>query len=80
MEELKGHENGVTCLAFANNELFSGSFDYYIICWDLHDIQNRIVERAQMREEDIASRRIEVYHRTLASRKKGKKGKKGKKK
>jgi len=33
-----------------------------------------------MRSEDIASRKIEVYHRTLASRKKGKKGKKGNKK
>jgi WD40 repeat protein len=80
VEELKGHENGVTCLAFANNELFSGSFDYYIIWWDLHDIQCRIRERAQMRLEDIASRKIEVYNRTLASRKKPKKGKKGKKK
>lgn len=78
VEELRGHENGVTCLAFANNELFSGSFDYYIIWWDLNDIRNRIVERAQMRLEDILSRKIEVYNRTLASRKKGKK-KKGKK-
>lgn len=78
VEELHGHENGVTWLAFANNELFSGSFDYYIIWWDLHDIQKRIIERAQMRAEDIASRKIEVYNRTLASR--SKKKKKGKKK
>ena len=25
LEELNGHENGVTCIAFANQELFSGS-------------------------------------------------------
>ena len=79
VEELEGHENGVTWLEFANNDLFSGSFDYYIYCWDLHDIQKRINERASMREADIASRKIEIYHRTLASRKKGKKGKKKKK-
>jgi hypothetical protein len=66
-------------LAFAHNELFSGSFDYYIICWDLNEVKDRIIERQQMREADIASRKIEVYYRTLASRKKGKKGKKKKK-
>jgi F-box/WD-40 domain protein 7 len=37
-EELSGHDNGVTCLAFANQELFSGSFDHYIICWDMAEI------------------------------------------
>jgi WD40 repeat protein len=81
VEELCGHENGVTCLSFANNELFSGSFDHYIICWDLMEIEKRIVEREMMRQEDIRSRKVEVYWRTIEARKgKKKKGKKGKKK
>jgi hypothetical protein len=38
LEELDAHKNGVTCLAFANDELFSGSYDHYIIRWDIKDI------------------------------------------
>ena len=38
LEELTGHHNGVTSLTFANNELFSGSQDHYIICWDVDEI------------------------------------------
>ena len=49
IEELTGHENGVTCLAFANQELFSGSFDHYIICWDMQEIKKRILEKELMR-------------------------------
>jgi WD40 repeat protein len=49
LEELNGHENGVTCLAFANQELFSGSYDHYIICWDMQEIESRITERDLMR-------------------------------
>jgi WD40 repeat protein len=82
LEELNAHENGVTCLAFANYELFSGSYDHYIICWDMKDIETRITERALMREEDIKSRKIEVFWRIIEAKrgkKKGKKGKKGKK-
>ena len=47
-------------MAFAKN-LYTGSFDHYIYCWDLEEIKKRIVERALMREEDIKSRKIEVY-------------------
>jgi len=84
IEELTGHENGVTCLEFANRELFSGSFDHYIICWDLPEIEKRIHERSLMREEDILSRRMEldysIVHGKKRKGKKGAKGKKGKKK
>ena len=83
LEELNAHENGVTCLAFANHELFSGSYDHYIICWDMQEIETRIKERALMREEDIRSRKIEVYERFIEAKrgkkKKGKPAKKGKK-
>lgn len=79
LEELNGHENGVTCLAFANQELFSGSYDHYIICWDMVDIEKRIQERELMRQEDIRSRKIEVFWRIIEA-KRGKKKKKGGKK
>ena len=76
LEELNGHENGVTCIAFANKELFTGSFDHHIICWDMQEIAERIAERELMREEDILSRKIEIYNRTLEAKGKKKKGKK----
>jgi len=79
LEELNAHENGVTCLAFANHELFSGSYDHYIICWDMKEIETRIYERALMRDEDIRSRKIEVFWRIIEA-KRGKKKKKGGKK
>lgn len=78
MDELIYHENGVTCLEFALEDIFSGSYDHYIICWDLKEIEQRIHERELMREEDILSRKIEIYTRTIEGRK-GKKKRKGKK-
>jgi hypothetical protein len=79
LEELSGHENGVTCISFANQELFSGSYDHYIICWDIKEIEERIRERELMKQEDIYSRKIEVFWRVMEARgkKKKKKGKKG---
>lgn len=35
LEELIGHNNGVLSMTFANNQLFSGSYDHYMIVWDL---------------------------------------------
>lgn len=78
MDELVYHENGVTCLEFALEDIFSGSYDHYIICWDLKEIEQRIHERELMREEDILSRKIEIYNRTIEARKGKKKKKKGK--
>lgn len=48
LEILSSHKNGVNCLTFANNELFSGSMDKYIICWDVVEIENRIAEKQLM--------------------------------
>jgi len=81
LEELTGHHNGVTCLTFANNELFSGSQDHYIICWDIDEITQRIKEKQLMLHEDLLSRRLDVFYKlTMKKKKKGKKGKgKGKK-
>ena len=31
LEQLTGHENGVTSIAFAWNDLYTGSFDHHII-------------------------------------------------
>ena len=44
LEELIGHKNGVTCMTFANNQLFTGSYDHYMIQWDLADIELKIQE------------------------------------
>ena len=78
LEELNAHENGVTCLSFANRELFSGSFDHQIICWDMKEIEQRIRERELMRLEDIRSRKIEVFWRIIDAKRGKKKKKKGK--
>ena len=76
LETLIGHENGVTSLAFAYKDLYTGSFDHHIICWDLQELDSRVSEKQMMREADITSRKFEVYNR-LKDAKSGKK-KKGK--
>jgi len=76
MEQLNGHENGVTSIAFAYGDLYTGSFDHHIICWDLKDLEERITEKEEMRQADIDSRKFEVYWR-LMDAKKGKKKKGG---
>ena len=70
-EELNGHTNGVTCFTIANTkEMFSGSYDHYILCWDLDKLCKRIRERNLMYVEDIMSRKYEVYYRALYGKKK----------
>ena len=77
LEDFTGHDDGVTCIAFADGMLYSGSYDHSIRSWDLQDMHKRILERSLMIREDIETRRIETYSR-LMSKKKGKKAKKGK--
>ena len=77
LEQLNGHENGVTSIGFAFGDLYTGSFDHHIICWDLADLDERINEKEDMRNADIDSRRFEVYWRLMDTKKKGKKGKGG---
>ena len=57
LETLTGHENGVTCIGFANNDMYTGSFDHFINCWDLADVEERVMEKEDMRWADIESRR-----------------------
>jgi len=84
LEQLNGHANGVTCIEFANKDLYTGSFDTTIYQWDLKEMEERIEEKDDMRQADVESRRVEVYCRLTAAGKKkkgkGKKGKGGKKK
>lgn len=47
LEQLWGHENGVTSIDFAQGDLYTGSFDHYIICWDLEEINERVEERKE---------------------------------
>ena len=49
LEQLTGHENGVTSIGFAFGDLYTGSFDHNIICWDLNDLEDRITEKETMR-------------------------------
>lgn len=79
LEELIGHNNGVICMTFANNQLFTGSYDHYMIVWDLKEIELKIAENQKMRAEDIRSRKFEAFEAYMESKGKRKKGK-GKKK
>ena len=69
------HRNGVTSIVMCFDMIISSSFDHYLVAWDYGDLVKRIEEKKMMREEDIRSRRIEVYYRTLEERNiKGKRG------
>jgi len=39
LDELHGHTNGVLTMTFADNALFSGSYDHYMIMWDLQELE-----------------------------------------
>lgn len=85
IEEMIGHKDGVTCMTFANNQIFTGSYDKNMIVWDLADVEQKIYENQRMRAEDIRSRKFEVFEAHMESKgkrkkAKGKKSKKGKKK
>jgi len=78
VDEFIGHQDGVTFLEFSNRMVYSGSYDHSIRSWDLEEMNRRIEEKSLMKQEEILSRKIEVYFATLNSKKKGKKkGKKG---
>jgi hypothetical protein len=49
----------------ANNNIFTGSFDHYIVVWDFEEMMLRIEEKKLMRLEDIRSRKVETYYRVL---------------
>ncbi len=66
-------------MTFANNQLFTGSYDHYMIQWDLADIELKIQETQKMMAEDLRSRKFEAFEKYMESKGKRKKGK-GKKK
>ena len=68
IEELRAHRNGVTSVVICNNRLYTGSFDHYIVEYDYPELLLRVKEKQLMRNEDVLSRKIEVYHRALAER------------
>ena len=65
VETLEAHRNGVTSIVLCANMLITASFDHYVVTWDFPNMENRIAEKAMMRQEDILSRKIEVYYRAL---------------
>ena len=52
VDEFKAHSDGVSCLEFSYNKLFTGSFDHSIKYWDINEIAFRIVDRVMMAAED----------------------------
>jgi hypothetical protein len=57
-----------------NGNLFSASFDHYLLHWDLPAMILRIEERAYMRREEVLSRKMETYFRMIEEKQnKGKK-------
>ena len=79
MEQFSGHEDGVTCLEFDSDHVYSAGFDQNVLVWDVDEMKIRIKERGIMTKEDIESRKIETFYRALNSQKKGKSSKKNKK-
>ena len=67
-------------MAFCNNQLHTGSFDHYVIVWDLKETELRIYEQQRMLAEDLRSRKFEAFESYMESKGKRKKpkGKKGK--
>lgn len=68
-----GHEDGVVCLEFADNMLYSGSFDHSIRSWDIQEMESRIRERDRMFREDIWSRKYDAWYKIFYKNKKNKK-------
>ena len=75
-------------MTFATNDLFTGSFDNYIIQWDMPEVEKKIHETQTMMAEDLRSKKFEAFEEYMISKgkrkkaggkKAGAKGKKGKK-
>lgn len=75
LEELLGHKNGINSLTFANNDLFTGSYDNYLICWSMADNEEKIRETQCMMAEDLRSKKYEAFENYMISKGKRKKGK-----
>ena len=67
MDILSGHENSITSIQLAFGDLYSGSYDHHIICWDLDTLEERLEEKEMMRQVHIESMQIEVWKRQLKS-------------
>ena len=82
VDELYGHKDGVTSICFANNCIYTGSYDNSIRSWDYADMVNRIKERKNMQAELFYSLRMNPYMLFMEKKKKKRKGgmKKGMKK
>ena len=81
LDELQGHKSGITAMSFINNQIFTGSYDHYVIVWSLPDIENKIRELQIMKAEDLRSKKFEAFESFMESKGKRKKPakKKGKK-
>lgn len=71
VEQLVAHRNGITQICITNGQIFTSSFDHYIVIWNYDELFRRIEEKKMMREEDILSRKMEVYNKHLSKTNKG---------
>jgi WD40 repeat protein len=72
LECLTAHRNGVTAIALCNGDLYTASFDHYLMHWDFSALMARLEEMAMMRKEDVLSRKVEAYYRIVAEKNKKK--------
>jgi hypothetical protein len=58
LDELVGHKSGVLCMNFIDGRLYSGSFDHYVLVWNLQDVEAKINEQQIMKAEDLRSKKF----------------------
>jgi hypothetical protein len=75
---LAGHDDGVITIDFAGGILYTGSYDHFILSWDIKEMMHRIRERNLMSWEDLQSKKFEVYYAIAFKNKKKKVAKKKK--
>ena len=79
LDELTGHQNGVSCLAFANMHIWTGSYDSSVKSWDYVDLLHRIRERRNMKKMELYSFQAEAYQNYVDAKKSKRKRRKKKK-
>ena len=48
LETLSGHDNGITSISFAYHDLYTGSYDHHVTCWDLAEINEGLCARRRV--------------------------------
>ena len=65
IEDFTDHEDGVSCLGFCDNSVYSASFDNTIRFWKIDEMFDRILDRKMMAREELMSKKMEAYYKVL---------------